>query len=173
MPFSRTRRPPNYPVDMTASPNPYTIRPAEPSDAATIARHRSLIFRDMGDIAGSEVEAICSACIPWLQDLFAKQEYAGWLVLHEKDIIGGGGILLRETGPAPGCNRIGRWGHIANIYIDPGYRRRGLARLLMQHILQWAKVSQLDRITLTPSGEGRPLYESLGFVPAAEMQLPN
>jgi len=169
---STSPTPPHYPVDMTASPNPYTIRPAEPGDVATIARQRSLLFRDMGGITDSEAEAIFSASIPWLQDLFAKQGYAGWLVLHERNIVGGGGVLLRETGPVPGCNRIGRWGHIANIYIDPGHRRRGLARLLMQHILQWAKANQLDRITLSPSGEGRPLYESFGFIPAGEMELP-
>jgi GNAT superfamily N-acetyltransferase len=156
---------------MTASPTPY-IRLAEPSDAATIARHRALIFRDMGEITDREVEAIFSASTPWLQDLLEKQEYAGWLVIDEHDIVGGGGVILRETGPAPGCNRVGRWGHIANIYIDPAHRRRGLGRLLMQHILQWTKSNQLDRITLTPSNEGRSLYESLGFISTAEMKLP-
>ncbi len=93
-------------------------------------------------------------------------------MLHRGEVVGGGGIHIRDLGPVPGCCEGGRLGHIANIYTDPAHRRRGLARKLMTTILTWAKVEQLDRITLSASADGRPLYEKLGFVTNSEMQLP-
>ena len=69
----------------------------------------------------------------------------------------------RSVGPVPGCLRVGRWAHIANVYTHPDHRRRGLARWLMQAVLEWCASNGMDLVTLSPSEEARPLYESLGF----------
>jgi len=38
----------------------------------------------------------------------------------------------------------------------------------MRVLIGWASARGLQRISLSASGEGRPLYEKLGFVPANE-----
>jgi len=55
-------------------------------------------------------------------------DYIGGLVEYRRIVVAGGGIV-------PGCYRVGRWGHIANL--EPGHCRRGLARLLMKTMLDW------------------------------------
>jgi len=163
-----------YPLHMNSALNHYSIRAANTADVEIIAHQRAMIFQDMGILpdGDTEAEALLSATISWLHGLFAKQEYIGWLVQDREEIVAGGGIQLREKGPIPNCCRIGRWGHILNIYVIPAHRRRGLARLIMEQAMQWSKANQLDHLTLTASSEGRPLYESLGFTSSADMQLP-
>jgi GNAT superfamily N-acetyltransferase len=60
---------------------------------------------------------------------------------------------------------------VLNVYVEPGWRRRGVARLLMQHVLGYVRAQGIARCTLHPSAEGKPLYESLGFAPTREMRL--
>ena len=92
-------------------------------------------------------------------------------MLFEDEIVAGGGIHLRETAPVPGCCRKGRGGHIVNVYTVEAHRRRGLACFLMRTILERSMCNRLDQITLTASDSGRPLYESLGFVPTHDMRF--
>jgi GNAT superfamily N-acetyltransferase len=61
---------------------------------------------------------------------------------------------------------------ILNVYTDPEYRRRGVARQLMETMIDWCKREGLARVNLRASDTGRHLYESLGFKPSNEMRLP-
>jgi GNAT superfamily N-acetyltransferase len=149
----------------------YLIRPAEVRDARIIAEHRGAMFRDMGLVSAEESNLLIDASETWLSGLLANEGYFGWLVEHEDLVVAGGGILLRELGPTPGCLRLGRWAHVVNIYTEPGHRRRGLARSLMSVILDWCAANAIDQVTLAASDEGRPLYESIGFTATADMKL--
>lgn len=58
---------------------------------------------------------------------------------------------------------------LAGIYVEPAYRGRGIARELTGQAIAWCKARGCVRVRLNASRMGRPLYESLGFVPATEM----
>src|ERR1700682_2502309 len=139
------------------------IRRAHAGDAATIARHRASMFRDMGDLPTDDFEALRSASEEWLAPRLASGEYVGWLVEQDGAVVAGGGALLRELWPVPGCCRAGRWAHVGNVYTEPAHRRRGLARLVMETILAWCGSQAIDHVTLAASRAGRPLYEALEF----------
>jgi GNAT superfamily N-acetyltransferase len=150
----------------------YEIRLATPDDTEVIARHRGLMFLDMGAVCREESEQIRNATEPHIRELLETNRYVGWLVIKDEEVVAGGGIYLRELLPIPGCCQLGRWAYIANIYTEEAHRRRGLARLLMSAILEWCEDNGIDQVTLAASDAGRPLYESLGFVPTADMRLP-
>jgi len=149
----------------------YIIRPARVSDARVIAEHRAAMFRDMGLVSVEQDESLLRVSEPWVAGLLAKGDYVGWLVEHRKAVVPGGGMLIRELPPTPGCYRVGRWGHIVNVYTDPNHRRRGLARRLMNTILDWCAQHKIDQVTLSASDDGRALYESLGFKPTSDIRL--
>ncbi len=65
---------------------------------------------------------------------------------------------------------VGREGLVMNVYTAPAWRRRGIARRLMEEIIAWAKTAGIVRLVLHASDEGRPLYTALGFVPTNEMR---
>jgi GNAT superfamily N-acetyltransferase len=121
------------------------------------------MFRDMGMVFAVEFDVLCKASEDWFAPRLASGEYIGWLVEQSGAVVAGGGVLLREMWPVPGCCRAGRWAHVGNIYTERGQRRRGLARLVMEEILQWCRSSAIDHVTLSASDEGRPLYQLLDF----------
>jgi len=142
---------------------PIVIRRATVEDAVTIARHRAAMFRDMGELSPDDFDVLRKASEDWLAPRLANGEYVGWLVEQNGVVVAGGGLLLREMWPVPGCCRAGRWAHVGNVYTERNHRRRGLARAVMEAILQWCKSNAIDHVTLAASREGRPLYEFLGF----------
>jgi GNAT superfamily N-acetyltransferase len=149
----------------------FVIRAADAGDAGIIARHRASMFQDMGAISAKEYELLLEASERWTADMLANHQYVGWLVEDGPAVIAGGGLLLRELFPVPGCYKVGQSAHIMNVYTEPAYRRRGLARKLMRIILDWCAAQRMDQVTLSASDEGRPLYESLGFKQTSEMRL--
>lgn len=150
--------------------NAYSLRRAELKDVPVMALYRVQMFQDMSVLVEKERNQLLEASMLWLKEQVGEQNYAGWLVQHDGKVVASGGIHLRQTGPVPGCPRMGLGGHIMNIYTEPAHRRRGLARLIVNTILQWCSENHVDHITLTASKEGRPLYESLGFVSSMEMK---
>jgi len=152
-------------------PEGYVMRAVSAHDAGIVAAHRAAMFRDMGQVSGEEHDELLKTSRPWIAGLLANGAYVGKLIEHENAIVAGGGIWLRELGPTPGCLRVGKWAHLVNVYTVPEHRRRGLARWLVTEPLDWCEENQMDHITLAASGDGRPLYESLGFVPTADMRL--
>ncbi len=64
-----------------------------------------------------------------------------------------------------------RRGNILNVYTEPEFRRRGLARRLTQAAMDWGKANGVDCVILHGSGDGRALYEPLGFEPTNEMRI--
>jgi GNAT superfamily N-acetyltransferase len=60
---------------------------------------------------------------------------------------------------------------IVNVVTEQAHRRRGIARKLMEILIQWCRAGGFGSILLHASDEGRALYESLGFKPTNEMRL--
>jgi GNAT superfamily N-acetyltransferase len=54
---------------------------------------------------------------------------------------------------------------IGMVLTHPEFRRRGLARRLMEHALQTCNDLRIQTIRLDATDQGQPLYESLGFRP--------
>ena len=52
----------------------------------------------------------------------------------------------------------GRHAIILNVFTEPEWRRRGVAALLIQHIIDWSREQRLDRLVLHASAEARALY---------------
>ena len=69
----------------------------------------------------------------------------------------------------------GRLGEIGDLYVLPEYRRRGLARRLVEHAKDWCRAQGCTAIavTITPLGEQRHrlsrFYATLGFEQTGRM----
>jgi GNAT superfamily N-acetyltransferase len=167
-------------VDMLDLPD-FILRTLTPDDAAIVARHRAAMFHEMGNLAASEVEAMEAAAADYLRPAIERGEYHGWLALQTDEsasaselIVGGAGIQLRPQLPRPkqgGGLVRGHQGIILNVYVEPAFRRRGLARALVDAAIAWARQNRLAGLVLHASEAGRPLYAKMGFVETNEMRF--
>jgi GNAT superfamily N-acetyltransferase len=156
----------------------FVVRNATAADAAVIARHRAEMFRDMGQLPTPIYHDLVDQTVAYLPAAIASGEYIGWLVSapDSPEIIAGAGVQRRRILPRPasvdGGTRIaaGREAIVLNVFTEVPWRRNGIARLLMEHVLEWASHADIDRLVLHASDEGRVLYEHLGFVPTGEMR---
>ena len=147
------------------------IREAAPDEAAIILHHRRSMFRDMGQGTAEELDGMVATASPWLARALADGSYRHWLAVDGGGrIIGGGGVLLCSWPPYPKGLRTER-AVIQNVYTEPEFRKRGIARQIMMAILDWARQRGLEAINLHASDEGRPLYEKMGFEATNEMRL--
>lgn len=149
----------------------YVIRRATVADAAIIAHHRAGMFRDMGMLADDEADVLRAASCTYLLTALADDTYLGWVVEAQQAVVAGGGVVVRPLLPRPGTPHGDEEAYVLNVYTEPEHRRRGLARCLMQEILTWCRARAITRIALHASDDGRPLYETLGFVQTNEMRL--
>jgi GNAT superfamily N-acetyltransferase len=157
------------------------IRPVTPDDIEVISWHRARMFQDMRQLPDHLFESFRAQSREYLHAALASGDYIGWFIFqtdHPQKILAGAGVLLRQVPPFPvsGENNEtaiadGRQALIVNVFTEPEWRRRGLARRLMEHILAWSRDQGIESLTLHASDEGRALYEQLGFTATGEMRF--
>jgi GNAT superfamily N-acetyltransferase len=148
---------------------PYALRTATVGDVHAVARHRVAMFRDMGVLMESEGPALEASSAAFLARAIPAGQYHGWVAEHGGAVIAGAGVVLRPLLPRPGHLDGGVEAYVLNVYTDPPHRRRGVARALMDAVLDWCQSQAIARVTLHASDEGRPLYLTLGFASTNEM----
>jgi GNAT superfamily N-acetyltransferase len=147
-----------------------TIREATQDDLEAILHHRRSMFRDMGEGTAEELDRMVEVARPWLKKALANGSYRHWLLMDGSGGAAGGGGVLLSPWPANPHDPCTERAIILNVYTEPEFRRRGLARQVMQSILDWIKAHGLRSVNLHASPEGRHLYEKLGFEPTNEMR---
>jgi len=154
------------------------VRVATLADIVTLGHHRAEMFRDMGQLTEHNERELTRASESFFREVVASGEYIAWLAVTTaaaERVVAGAGLWLRPMLPRPTPTGIiqGREALIANVYTEPDWRRRGVARLLMRHVLEYTREHNVPRVLLHASDDGRPLYETLGFEPTNEMKLVN
>jgi GNAT superfamily N-acetyltransferase len=148
----------------------YTIRRATVEDAPVLVRHRRRMFEDMDYTDYIQSREVDASYLAWVRPRLADGRCVHWLMTLGDAIVGGAGIEIHERSPHP-VGLATRYAHVVSVYIEPAYRRQGLARRLMRTALDFCRDSGLNIVTLQASPSGRPLYESLGFETTHEMRL--
>jgi GNAT superfamily N-acetyltransferase len=158
-------------------PDDIMLRLATPADAPLLAEHRVAMFREMGSIKPAREPALRAASHAYFAAALASGEYVGWVTFRSgapDHPLAGAGVQVRSLLPRPNTDGdgllLGREALVLNVYTDPSWRRRGLARQLMSEIVRWAATAGVVRLVLHASTGGRPLYESLGFAATNEMR---
>ena len=148
-----------------------TIREAAPGESAIILHHRRSMFRDMGEGTVEELDRMVEVARPWLARALGDGSYHHWLALDGSGRVAGGGGVLLCPWPANPKDPCTKRAVILNVYTEPEFRNRGIARQIMHTILAWVKERGLRAVNLHASDEGRHLYETLGFEATNEMRL--
>ena len=147
-----------------------TIRPATPTDIPVLLRQREGMYRDMSYTDEPAIAAMISTSETYLQRAFADGSFRAWLAAYEARVVAGAGLIINPWLSHPYDQQC-RQATILNVYTDPHFRRRGIARLLMNTVIDWCREQGFAHVSLHASKDGRTLYESMGFEPTSEMRL--
>lgn len=156
----------------------FTVREATGDDIPTLAHHRAAMFHDMGSLAAHQMQPLERGTASYFRDALPRGEYLAWVAEQAQGlplILGGAGVQLRPIlpRPRPGSDDLehGPEAIVLNVYVEPAWRRRGIAEALMRALLDDLASRGIRRIVLHASDDGRRLYEKLGFVVTNEMRL--
>jgi len=147
-----------------------TIREATVDDIPEILRQRRRMYEDMQYTDAVALDAMCTLTADYLQTAIPGGSFHEWFACDGVQPVAGGAVLITPW-PAHAYDLECRRATILNVYTNPEYRRRGIARRLMETMIAWCKEQGLARVTLHASDDGRHLYESLGFENSNEMRL--
>jgi GNAT superfamily N-acetyltransferase len=145
-------------------------RTAVLEDVGLIAAHRKAMFAAIGGTQESVLETLRQNCVPWLERMMVDGKYFGWITFDGEWPVASAGLMLMDWPPGP-FDPVGEIrGYILNVFVEPEYRGRGLAMVVVEACMAESRRRGIQVITLHASDAGRPLYESLGFGPTNEMR---
>src|SRR5689334_4274123 len=145
------------------------IRRACAEDLRHILDHRVAMLEEMGFGDAGVLDCVEAVSREYCTEALRAGTYVGWLAEDGNgQVLGGGGIVVAAWPGYPGENHAKRaW--ILNMYTEPEARRRGVARRLMQMMVEWCRIEGYGSVSLHASAAGRPVYESFGFKSTNEM----
>jgi GNAT superfamily N-acetyltransferase len=147
-----------------------TIREGTLADIPIIAHQRRRMCEDMNYTDTATLTKMAALTAEYLTKAIPEGSFRSWLACDGGKVVAGGAVVIvpwLSHAYDLECRRA----TILNVYTDPEYRRRGIARQIMQTMIAWCQQQGFARITLHASEHGRHLYESLGFVLNNEMRL--
>lgn len=134
-------------------------RPVTEPDALIIARHR------YDGVWGEPAKVYAR----WVALAIARGTYVCCLAEASGELIGGAGMVLLDWGPT-GTDPNAIRARIANVYTEPSWRRRGVAKALVRRCIDEAEARGIGVLNLSATPEARALYEQLSFQ-AAETEM--
>ena len=147
------------------------IRQATIDDIPDLVRLRRMMFETMGFDDPAKLDASDAAAADYFAQAISSGQFQGWLaVTPAGEIVSSSGLVIDQHPPGPG-NLSGKTGYIMNVVTHPAYRRRGLARRLVQAALTSLNERGIQRAELHATDMGRPLYEEFGFADYTGMRL--
>ena len=105
--------------------------------------------------------------VPHLRDYYNRHmsdgTFVSWLAFDGEKIVGTSGMSFVEKPPYFGCP-TGKMGLLSSMFTDPAYRRKGIARELLDKVVKEARAYGCGTVQITASDMGVKLYAAYGFI---------
>ncbi|MEB3339100.1 MAG: GNAT family N-acetyltransferase [Leptolyngbyaceae bacterium] len=153
-------------------PETIQIRVATPQEDALIAEHFYQMWLDNQVPKAAIAPNWLALTLEFIDQARRTLDYQAFIAEGEGGILGSAGCQ-RFAGPYPNvmqptyrCD-----GYIWGVYVEPAYRRQGIATQLTAHAIAHLKAIGCTHAVLNASPSGKPVYELLGFVESNLMRL--
>ena len=137
-----------------------TYRKLETSDLDTFISMRITQLKEEGATEDLDL-------VPALKDYYNRHlsdgTFVSWLALDGDKIIGTSGMSFVEKPPYFSCP-TGRIGLLSSMFTNPDYRRMGIAKELLDRVVNEAREYGCGAVHITASDMGVKLYTAYGFV---------
>lgn len=141
----------------------FIFRKAGPDDIQILVEAR---VEFLSEYWGAQEQTIADKLRAELQLFFETEiqanTYVCWIAMHENVLVAIGGMKIIQK---PGSFRVpdGRCGYIMNMYTAPEFRRRGLAKTILEKLMEEGNAMGIHFFELHATADGEPLYIQNGF----------
>ena len=140
-----------------------TIRQATLLDLEKLTEWRMEVLRTVFAIPRMEdINKLRSSNIAYYEEALQAGSHIAVFAESAGSTVGCGGLCLYREMPSPD-NPTGQCAYLMNIYTRELFRGNGVARAIVNYLVDYAKKLNIQKIYLEASACGRPLYQGLGF----------
>lgn len=147
----------------------FSIREAIESDEALIAEHLRRIAIELGTSPDSIREDWLEKTLQFIERARRELRYRGFVADIEGEVIASTSCQVLELYPM--VSQEYQKGYIWGVYVEPAYRRQGIATKLMREAVFYLKQIGCTKVVLHASNTGRFLYAKLGYIESNEMSI--
>ena len=146
-------------INLPTQPSPARVRLARPSDIPALMRLKRLLAQDEGAL-----HAVRANAADWLRDGFGAA--AGFSAVVAE--VGDGNVIGMATWSR---RTITGWNgpvvFVQDLFVEPAFRKHGLARALMARVAQFARDlgSPIVELTVRADNPAQLFYLRAGFQP--------
>ncbi|NLR59607.1 GNAT family N-acetyltransferase [Chitinophaga polysaccharea] len=141
-----------------------TYRKADISDIPQLITLRLKFLKEVYPKADSAQDHTLTAHLNmYLAEHLRADSFVNWIAEAEGKVVASAGIIFYNQPPLY-HNLEGKVAYILNVYTLPAFRRKGIAKYLLEKILEEARKRNTGKVSLHTSKDGRLLYEQFGFV---------
>ncbi|MUL38284.1 GNAT family N-acetyltransferase [Gloeocapsopsis dulcis] len=146
------------------------IRVATPQEDLIIAEHFFLMWQDNNLSADSVKSDWREITLEFIERVRQDLSYQAFVAEVDRKVVGSVGCqLFAGLYPNVLTEQYRKSGYIWGVYVEPAYRRQGIAKQLTSEALDYLKSIGCTRAVLHASPLGKPVYSSLGFTQSNEM----
>lgn len=132
---------------------------------ATTSDIDTLINMRLAQLKEEGTEESCDLT-PYLKNYYLENlsngSFVSYLAIDNNEVIATSGMSFASKPPYYACTS-GKIGLLSSMYTKPDYRRKGIAKTLLNKVIGEAKKKECGVIHVTASVKGVLLYESYGF----------
>ncbi len=148
------------------------IRETTPKEDSIIAEHFYQMWLDIGAPEKFIKSNHRNMTLDFIKQARQNLFYKGFVAEEDNLIVGSAScqlftglysLILEEE--------YRKYGYIWGVYVEPSYRRKGIAKQLTNATVEHLKSINCTKAILNASPAGKPVYENLGFSPSNAMQL--
>lgn len=152
----------------------YEFRKATLDDIPRLVQYRlSLLHSAIGDGETEKWKFVEEEIDQYYREALSDESHIAYMAFLGDQCVGTGGVCFYRILPTY-YKPTGKKAYIINMYTEPAYRRKGIARQLLDLLVKEALNRGATYISLEATDMGRPLYEKYGFATLhSEMQFMN
>ena len=136
------------------------LRRAGAEDAELLTQLRKVVLIAANRLPeDADLSVLEEPCRVYFADTRRQTTY---LALCGGEIAGVGSVDYHTELPTV-SNPTGECAFLMNIYTAPAHRRRGVARRIVEKLIEDVKARGIRSVLLEATEMGKPLYENLGF----------